>query len=65
MRDFLRTHPAEAQSYGELKKRLALRFPEDIDRYVAGKTDFLLRVLENSGFERPTLDDIEGANRGL
>jgi GrpB-like predicted nucleotidyltransferase (UPF0157 family) len=49
VRDYLRAHADAAHHYGELKKRLAVRFPSDIDSYVFGKTDFILDVLRRVG----------------
>ena len=49
MRDYLRTHPSEAAAYSTLKHRLAEQFPNDRERYVVGKTDFILSILEQSG----------------
>ena len=49
LRDYLRTHPENVVMYGTLKKRLAQQFPHDIDSYIAGKTDFILEILEESG----------------
>ncbi len=49
VRDHLRLHPETATAYGELKKRLAEQFPHDIDAYIDGKTDFLLRILRVAG----------------
>jgi GrpB-like predicted nucleotidyltransferase (UPF0157 family) len=63
VRDFLRAHPDTAKEYGELKKRLAKRFPHDIDSYIDGKTDLLLRILRAAGFPLARLDAIERANR--
>jgi GrpB-like predicted nucleotidyltransferase (UPF0157 family) len=40
-RNFLRTHPKEAQEYGDLKKFLAAQFPEDRDAYLAGKSELV------------------------
>jgi GrpB-like predicted nucleotidyltransferase (UPF0157 family)/GNAT superfamily N-acetyltransferase len=40
-RDFLRTHPAAARRYGELKLALAERFPADIVGYMEGKDAFV------------------------
>ena len=62
VRDHLRRHPARAQAYGELKKRLAARFPDDIDGYADGKTDFLLAILADAGFSQVELDEIRGIN---
>lgn len=41
VRDYLRTHPATAREYGELKQRLAKQFPEDIYGYMDGKDSFM------------------------
>jgi GrpB-like predicted nucleotidyltransferase (UPF0157 family) len=40
-RDFLRSHPAEAQAYGDLKLSLASRFTADIESYMDGKDAFI------------------------
>lgn len=43
-RDYMRVHPTEAAAYGRLKEQLARQFPEDMESYVAGKTDFVCAV---------------------
>jgi GrpB-like predicted nucleotidyltransferase (UPF0157 family) len=48
-RDYLRANPREAAAYGALKRRLAGRFQEDRDAYVAGKTAFVERSLRSAG----------------
>jgi GrpB-like predicted nucleotidyltransferase (UPF0157 family) len=63
LRDYLRKHPHAAAAYGRLKKSLAAQFPEDIDSYVSGKTDFILEILREVGFSSEQLDSIERANR--
>ena len=63
VRDYLRTHPATARAYGELKMRLAREFPQDIGSYVAGKTDFILGILREQGMAAERLEAIERANR--
>jgi len=63
VRDYLRLHADAARRYGELKKQLAARFPNDIDSYVFGKTDFVLEVLRQSGLTAEQLADIERVNR--
>jgi GrpB-like predicted nucleotidyltransferase (UPF0157 family) len=45
LRDFLRTHPEEANAYGMLKTELAQRFPADIEAYMDAKDGFV-RELE-------------------
>lgn len=47
-RNALRTDPALAQQYGELKKSLALA-TTDIDVYIEGKSAFIARVLQHAG----------------
>jgi GrpB-like predicted nucleotidyltransferase (UPF0157 family) len=63
VRDYLRTHPEAAQAYGELKKRLAREFPNEIECYLDGKTEFLLDVLRRAGLSQDRLKTIENANR--
>ena len=63
LRDCLRAQPDAARQYGELKKALARRFPNDIDSYVFGKTDFILDVLRRAGLTPEMLTAIERDNR--
>lgn len=49
LRDYLRANQEAARNYGTLKETLAARFPDDIDSYVAGKTDFILGILRQVG----------------
>lgn len=44
-RGWLRAHPEDRDAYGRLKAELALRFPRDIDAYMAGKHDWIRGVL--------------------
>lgn len=43
-RDYMMAHPEEAQSYSQLKKRLAKRFPENMDEYIEGKDSFIKTI---------------------
>jgi len=63
VRDFLRSDTEAAESYGELKQKLAREHANDIDRYVEGKTDFLMDVLSACGLTETELDSISEANR--
>ena len=63
VRDYLRSDPDMARAYGELKRRLADQFPDDIDSYVCGKTDLVLEILRKAGLPLHQLDAIERANR--
>ena len=47
-RDYLIAHPAEAQAYSRLKAELAQQYPQDINGYVEGKTDFIRSVDEKA-----------------
>lgn len=40
-RDYLRSHPGVCTAYAELKSKLALLYPTDIDAYSDGKDDFV------------------------
>ena len=50
VRDYLRTHPAVAREYGELKELLARQYPEDITGYSNGK-DAFVKALEREALE--------------
>lgn len=57
-RDYLRAHPAAAQSYGTLKTELASRHPRDIEAYCRGKEplikDLIARAVAwDEGGRRP------------
>ena len=62
-RDWMRTHPEDANAYGALKEQLASRFLDDIDGYVDGKTAFIASILAKSGMDLNDLSDIAAANR--
>lgn len=63
LRDALRADPDRARAYGELKRALARRFPDDIDAYVDGKTAFILALLKDAGFGSEELEAIGAVNR--
>jgi GrpB-like predicted nucleotidyltransferase (UPF0157 family) len=63
LRDYLRAHPEAAREYGDLKKTLSERFPEDIDRYIAGKTEFIIGILRRVGLTDGELAQIDGINQ--
>jgi GrpB-like predicted nucleotidyltransferase (UPF0157 family) len=62
LRDYLRNHPSEAEFYSALKKRLAEQFTNDRDRYMRGKTEFLLSILEKCGLSGSDIDRIKSVN---
>jgi GrpB-like predicted nucleotidyltransferase (UPF0157 family) len=47
-RDYLRTHLDEAQRYEALKRDLAVRFPQDRERYTDGKSDYIRAVMQQA-----------------
>jgi GrpB-like predicted nucleotidyltransferase (UPF0157 family) len=63
IRDHLRRNPSAVTAYGQLKKQLADQFPTDLESYCAGKTAFLLEVLEREGFSDADLRAIRDANQ--
>lgn len=62
VRDYLRAHPEVAREYGRLKRRLAARFPDDIDAYIAGKTDLICRILATSDIPASEIERIRRVN---
>ena len=62
LRDHLRRNPNTVRAYGLLKKQLAEQLPTDIESYIAGKTAFLLQILEKEGFSDAALRAIREAN---
>jgi len=40
-RDYMRSHPEAAQKYSQLKRQLAQKYPNDIEKYMDGKAGFI------------------------
>ena len=51
-RDFLRTHPEEAQQYDLLKKELAVRFRSNREAYTDAKTSFIESAVAKAQAEK-------------
>jgi GrpB-like predicted nucleotidyltransferase (UPF0157 family) len=51
-RDYLRTHPRDADAYAELKRRLAAEFADDRDAYTQAKSGFVIEILRRAGLPR-------------
>ena len=43
-RDYMIAHPVDAQSYSELKRRLAEEHPQSMDAYIDGKDGFIREI---------------------
>jgi GrpB-like predicted nucleotidyltransferase (UPF0157 family) len=43
-RDYLRVTPEDAKRYGDLKERLAMMYPSDVESYIAGKNRLALEI---------------------
>jgi GrpB-like predicted nucleotidyltransferase (UPF0157 family) len=63
LRNKMRSNPKLRDEYSQLKKDLAQKFPNDIDQYIEGKTEFILNVLKQDGVGVESLESIRDANR--
>ena len=43
-RDYLLAHPESARQYSDLKKKMADKYPESIERYITGKDAFITDI---------------------
>ena len=62
-RDYLRSHPEAVVNYGNLKQMLAEKFPDNIDAYIDGKTDFITNALIQAGLDNEQAKIIEQQNK--
>lgn len=46
-RDYMKTHPKQAQRYSQLKETLADKDPHDINKYNEGKNDIIVEIDSN------------------
>ncbi len=53
-RDYLRTHLTDARQYSDLKRSLAIQFPEDFIGYHNGKDPFIKETIERAAAWRLT-----------
>lgn len=63
LRDILRADQQAMVQYGNLKKTLAKKYPEDIDAYIEGKTEFILSLLKQKEFSESDLSEIDEVNK--
>lgn len=48
-RDWLRSHPEDRDAYGEVKLKMAARYPHDIDAYIQGKSACIAAIYRKCG----------------
>ena len=63
LRDFLRANEAARNQYGKLKLELVQEYPDSIDNYIEGKTEFILDILKNQGMAAENLETIKANNK--
>ena len=62
-RDHLRDNDKAVMEYSELKKELASKHEDDIDRYIDGKTEFITKILSITGINENDIQDITKQNK--
>ena len=55
-RDYMIAHPADAQRYSELKRKLAEEFPQSMDGYMDGKDGFIKEMERRAAQWRRSTD---------
>ncbi len=63
LREYLRAHPEARQAYRALKKRLAQEHAHNIEAYIEAKSDLILSMLAQTGFESDQIAAIREQNR--
>lgn len=63
LRDYLLANADAVLQYSELKKQLAAQYPNDMNRYVEGKTAFITSILQKTGFSKAELENIIAQNK--
>ena len=51
-RDYLRKHPEAVAEYSKVKTEGAIKYPYDMDGYIAYKTDFIEQIYEKIGINK-------------
>ena len=62
-RDHLRHNDKAVIEYSELKKELASKHENDIDKYIDGKTEFITKILSITGINENDIQDIAKQNK--
>lgn len=59
----LRKHKEAVEAYSQLKRKLAERYPDDMDFYIDGKTELITGFLKAEGMDSEELERIEAINK--
>ena len=62
-RDYLIENPEKVEEYGNLKLELARNFPNNIDTYCSGKTEFITKILISYGMNKNDVKLIRDENK--
>ncbi|WP_294506818.1 GrpB family protein [uncultured Victivallis sp.] len=62
LRDYLRSHPYDAERYSARKFELAALHPDDVDAYCRGKTELIAEFLAAAGMDESAISEIEAVN---
>ena len=62
LRNHLRSDGPDRSRYSQLKKELAQRYPNNIDAYVDGKTEFIVSILEKYKFSKEDIEKVRKPN---
>lgn len=63
LRDYLITNAEARDKYAQLKLELAEKYPDNIDAYIDGKTDFILNILSLMDMNSEDLSSIKDQNK--
>lgn len=63
LRNHLRKNKSAIESYSKIKQELEVKFPDDIDAYVDGKTDLITKFLKLEGMGMEVLKRITSINK--
>lgn len=63
LKEYLINNPKAVLEYSKLKKDLAIKYPNDIDSYIDGKTDFIVGILNKCGITEKDRKEITYQNK--
>lgn len=63
LKKHLLNNPLDRDKYSNLKKKLCIKYPNDIDSYVEGKTELITSFLKKEGMQNNIIEEIKTANK--